>query len=250
MKTRIHAGSDVAKIGAWDASQPLPPISEPWGGEYTQTLDRDAAEGNLFLIKMGGDGSGPIDIFVDEDPPPSLLNKMRTFDGEFLLRVPSGKLLVAGVEAYRTSNTDAVDERGIATIPSGDYAIKCHEWRNPETGGFPTRAEFEKAIGAEEYSYYRRVQKIGCLGYALFLLLPALRFLFSVGWGLGLTITLGAVAGFFYWHQESLKGNERYQRINRAVNEAARNMETPSLVLQLRKVTDPTALKGGSVKVD
>src|SRR6478736_3799104 len=123
MKTRIEAGSDVAMIGAWDANQSLPPISKPWGEEYNETLDRDAVEGNLFLIKMGGDGGGPIDIFVDEDPPETLLKQVRLLGGEFLLRVPSGKLMVSGLEAYRTENDDA-HERSVADVPSGHYALK------------------------------------------------------------------------------------------------------------------------------
>jgi hypothetical protein len=248
MKARIDAGSDIAKIGAWDASQPLPPISKPWGSDYDETLDRDATEGNLFLIKMGGDGGGPIDIFVDEDPPPALLKDVRSLGGEFLLRVPSGKLMVSGLEAYRAEKTDAENDRSVAVIPPGDYALKCYEWQNPETGGFPSKAEFEQAIGAADYAYYRRTANKGCLGYGLFLLFPAL--LFPLGWGLALTITVGAVAVFFYWHQQSLNQNERYQRIHRAVQETASRKQTPAFVLQLRKLAGPTTLKGGSVKVD
>ena len=248
MKTRIEAGSDVAMIGAWDANQSLPPISKPWGKEYDETLDRDAVEGNLFLIKMGGDGGGPIDIFVDEDPPETLLKQVRRLGGEFLLRVPSGKLMVSGLETYRTEEVNDANERSIADLPAGNYAMTCFEWNDPETGGYPSKAEFEQALGADDYAYYRRLGKTGCLGYLLFLLFPAL--VVPFGWGLALTITIGAIAAFFYWHYESLKRNERYGRINRAMNEIVSQKQTPAFVLQLRKLAEPISMKGGSVKVD
>lgn len=98
MKARIEAGTDIAMLGAWDASRSANPLAKLWGKEYGADLKADTEAGHLFFIATGADCGGPIDVFVDPDPPPETRSEMTLLPGEFLLHVPSGKLVVGGVE--------------------------------------------------------------------------------------------------------------------------------------------------------
>ena len=100
MIKRIDVGTDVAMIGAWDSARDDVPLNGA-RGPLADVLRRDAAEAHLFLIHTGGDGGGPVDVYVDEDVPAAALEHGRAVDGTFLLSVPSGRLVVGGGEDYR-----------------------------------------------------------------------------------------------------------------------------------------------------
>ncbi|PWU10578.1 MAG: hypothetical protein C5B50_25245 [Verrucomicrobia bacterium] len=126
MKTRIDAGTDVAMIGAWDTSRNDSPFPKTSFKKMMRALHEDAQAGHLFLIRTGADGGGPIDVYVDEPLPESALAQTRRAEGEFLIRVPTGQLVVGGAEDYRSSKPRITGENSIVLLPAGDYCLRCY----------------------------------------------------------------------------------------------------------------------------
>ncbi len=62
MKRRIEAGTDIAMIGAWDASQNDTKLAGVGFKKLEQSLEADCAAARLFLLHTGGDGGGPVDV--------------------------------------------------------------------------------------------------------------------------------------------------------------------------------------------
>lgn len=251
MRKRIEAGTDIAMIGAWDISRNAVVLTENWGRKYEDALERDTRAGHLFLIHLGGDGGGPIDVFVDEEIPPSLQKHVTRKPSEFLLRIPTGRLMIGGVEDYRSAKTQITGEESMVKVPFGDYLLTCFVGEEEAELHQPTQAELEQAVGAEDLRYIKRIDRNGCLGYLTFLLFPALCPL--VGWIWALIITVIVVPTFFYIREVAfLNRNQRYQRINKAINAAhlaASAKDSPILVFQLRKVDYTPELKGGSLRL-
>src|SRR6266699_2712587 len=98
MHQRIDAGTDVAMIGAWDAGRGALPYSAEQQRRYRKSLEKEAAAGHVFLIHTGADGGGPVDVYVDETLPDEMRKATRELEGEFLVALPSGRLIVAGAE--------------------------------------------------------------------------------------------------------------------------------------------------------
>jgi hypothetical protein len=116
MKARVEAGTDIARIGAWDASRNDTVVAKRWGKEWDRMLEEDAARGDLFLIDTGADGGGPIDVYCDTEVPPEARAHTRLVAGEFLVCVPTGRLMVGGLEDYRSD--EATSRRSRVTTAS------------------------------------------------------------------------------------------------------------------------------------
>lgn len=251
MKQRVNAGTDVAMIGAWDASRNDGALSGVWGKSLEKTLEADAAAGHLFLIHMGGDGGGPIDVYVDEEVPAEEQKQARRIGGEFLISVPTGRLVVGGVEDYRSRKPKITGEQSVVSIPSGDYLLRCHVGK--DEGGIqpPSPSELEEAVGMEEYRYYRKVTRWSYLGFLAILLFPVLTFLH--GWKSALAITAVTVVAYFYVQDRFvLKRNAKYQRIAQRVDEVwkrAYQAQPPAFLFELHRVEGRKELKGGSIRL-
>src|SRR5260221_12587956 len=126
MRTRIEAGTDIAMIGAWDAGRDDGEPAKLSGKKFQAALNSDAEAGQLFFIQTGADGGGPVDVFVDEEIPPQLRRQIRLNPKEFLLRIGSGRMMVGGVEDYRSSQPRITGPDSVANIPAGDYELRCH----------------------------------------------------------------------------------------------------------------------------
>jgi hypothetical protein len=252
MKSRIDAGSDIAMIGAWDAGRNDSALTKASGRKLDEALEQDATAGDIFLIHLGGDGGGPIDVYVDSPVPTEALTETRPADREFLLRVPSGRLIVGGVEDYRSGKPKITGPNSVVVVPPGDYALRCHI--GPNEGNFapPTRKELKAALGEEDYAYFSRIDKMRLLGYALVLLFPVLTF--PLGWKWALLITAVVFLVYFYVQEEVVvKRNARYQKISERFNQLfrkAKEKERPMFILDLRRIPEPLNLTGGSIRVD
>lgn len=245
MKARIEGGTDIATEGAWDAALQQDPLANPAGETWLQ----EVAQAKLFLIKTGGDGGGPVDIYVDEEMPPKARRRVRQVGEEHLLSVPSGRLMVGGVEDYRSAKPQITSDDNIVAIPPGDYAIACYLTRNPESvHGGPTEKQLKAALGEEDYRYFKRSTRAGLWGYVGFLLWPILAPFVGGLWAFGIALVV------VIWHTQIMdrlrQRNARYQDVQRRVNEAFQQAATngePVYVLTLRRVTDRGNLKGGAV---
>ena len=88
-------------IGAWDQSRNASVLSKTPYKQLMNVLQKDVQSGQLFLIHTGADGGGPIDVYIDEPVPESALKQARRGDGEFLIRAPTGRLVVGGAGEIR-----------------------------------------------------------------------------------------------------------------------------------------------------
>lgn len=248
MAARIEAGTDVAMIGAWDASRNDAVIAKRWGKEWDRILEDDVAQGHLFLIHTGADCSGQIDVYWDTEVPPEARAHTRPIVGEFLICVPTGRLMVGGVEDYRSDKPKITGEDSIVDVPSGNYALRCFVGTEENGSDAPVSSQLEKALGSDDYRYSRSMTRRGCLGYFTLLLYPLLAFPF--GWKVALPSTVVILLAYLYIHDRALKRSVRYQRILRMENEVfrdARKKESPAFVFELRRLEGVTDLKGGSV---
>src|SRR5688500_18367528 len=124
MKARVDAGTDVAMIGAWDAGQNASPFTAAERADHLKALERDASEGRLFLIHTGADGGGPVDVYVDESAPAVVHARIKLIAENVLLSLPSGALMVGGVEDYRSDESRLTGPGSGIQIPAGDYALR------------------------------------------------------------------------------------------------------------------------------
>jgi hypothetical protein len=248
MRTRIEAGTDIAMVGAWDVSRNEVPLAKLWGKEFTQTLEQDALAGNLFLVHTGSDGGGPIDVVVDEDISVGFRSEVSERPGEYLLIVPSGRLMVGGVENYRSGKPQITGVRSEAMIPPGAYLLKCFVGNEETISSSPFQAELKRVVGVNDFQYYSRMERWSHLGFLTLLLFPALGPM--LGWKISAGITAVAVLAYFnVLERLFLKRNVRYQRIKKLVNDVylkASVNDAPTFIFQLRTVSDVAGLKGGS----
>jgi hypothetical protein len=254
MHMRVSVATDVAMIGIWDAS--LPPAAAV--GIDSKSLEREAAEGHLFLIHTGADCGGEVDVFVDEDLPHDVLKRMRSVPGEFLLSAPSGRLTVGGGEDYGRAEPHTLSDDSTITVPSGDYRLSCYAFKRDEdeaSGASIPEAE-ARVLAPEDLAYYRRLNRSemkarfsGCL---IFLLFPIL--VYPLGWKIALlgTFALALPSSHLIdrWVKRHIQSDARWERLNKMVGRAVRQHESPLLILALRRLTDRGALKGGSVEVE
>jgi hypothetical protein len=251
MKARVEAASDIAMIGAWDATRSDSLLHLKWGRELDAVLDHDSAAGDIFVLDMASDGGGQIDVYVDEELRDSDRKGLRQVGEEFLISVPSGRLVVAGVEGYRTGESNMPTESSIVTLPAGDYGLRCHVAESEIEPNHPSHDEMEKIVGQEDYSYYRAFERRGCLGYLTLLLFPILTI--TSGWKIAVTVTLPIFLGYFAIEAWREKRDTRYKLIRKKVNDAwmnAQKQEPPAFIFELRRVTDKSGLRGGIARLE
>lgn len=163
--------------------------------------------------------------------------------------------MVGGVEDYRSAKPRITGENSVVTIPSGDYLLHCFIGKDEEDEDSRSeqifQSELEKAVGTDDYRYYKSVNYRGCLGSLTFLLFPVLAFQF--GWKIALPITIVLALAYFNIRERViLKRNARYQRISKTMNEFWKENwlqnQTPTFVFELRRVVDRSPFQGGSIR--
>lgn len=249
MKARFDAGTDVAMVGAWDLERGAQPFSPDESRRLSDMLDSDAEQGHLFVLHTGGDGGGPVDVYIDEPVPDETMARLTPIGDALVLALPSGKLIVDGVEYYRARKPDPTRARRAAAIPPGDYLLRCYTPKDDEQDA-PTRsgAGLEAIVGKDELRYYERVTRSGCLiGFVLLLLFPVLGPF--AGWRAAFATTVVAVIGFFYVREWVLRRNERFARVREGVTAHRLGAQEPAFVLELRRIEDRAGRTGGSVSL-
>jgi hypothetical protein len=237
MKARFDAGTDIAMIGAWDAQRGAQPFSDAEYARLSDSLDAEATQGHLFVLRTGGDGSGPVEVYIDEPVPPDAIKHLTPLGEELILALPSGTLDVDGVEYYRPKKPDASRATRAVTVPPGDYTLRCYAAKDDEDAASTVRAErdLESVIGTEDLRYYERTTRAGCLtGLLLLLLFPALFPFF--GWKVAFGVTAVAFVGYFNVREWLLRRNVRFARLRERVTAFRLGREGPTFVLELRQV--------------
>jgi hypothetical protein len=217
----------------------------------TKPVQADIAQGVVFLIKTGADGSGPVDIHLDENVTPAQFAQFRVVGQEHLLVLASGQLGVDGMEHYRAEDNQLAPANVLA-VPPGDYGITCLVNTDEESAsGAPTEEALRSALGADDLRYYRtaaRRTQLGCVAVFLFPLLWPF-----VGWKLSLVCGLILMIGWTHAREWWLKRDARYQAIHGKYLKLMKSSadEGPAtVVLILRRLASPAGLTGGSVHFD
>lgn len=249
MKARVEAGTDIAQIGAWDASRDDGAFDKLSFKRWRASLREDTEAGLIFILNTGADGGGPLDVYIDELIPEGDLKIFDQLKGEFLVRVPSGKLIVGGVEDYRFSTRKITGPDSVVAIPHGDYQMQCYAPKVDEDSfDGVSNAVLKETIGADDYDYWRKRKKsaaFGCLPFALF---PAL--VYTLNWKIALAITVATAVPWFYSRDQILKRNARYQQIDKRVQEIYRQAEAnapPTFIFELKRLEVGSNLKGGAI---
>jgi hypothetical protein len=248
MKARVEAGTDVAMIGAWDASQADGALHKISYKRLMSTLHEDAVAGDLFLIHTGADGGGPIDVYVDEAIPDNVLLEIEKQPGEFRLRVPTGRLVVGGVEDYRSLKPKITGPDSIVSLPAGDYELGCYVGKEEEYDGV-SKSTLLNSLGTDDYVYWRRRENTGCLGFLSLPLSFAIA-VYAFNWKIAVPVSLVVVILWFHCREWILRHNARYQRIHSVVQELHRQAEAkapPTFVFELKRLQDDSSLKGGEI---
>jgi hypothetical protein len=186
-----------------------------------------------------------MEVYVDESISPDVQDKLIPVSDEFLLNLPSGKLVVDGVEHYRAS--PPVGSNGSVAVPAGHYSVRCYIAKDTDQ---PPKSEeaLRTLVGSAELAYYDRMNAAGCVGGASTLLLfPTLAF--PLGWKVALAVTVVVFVSFFHVREWVLKRNARYQRLDKVVPAFRREHQDPLFVFELRSIRDRGVLKGGSVSL-
>src|SRR5215831_12425559 len=158
MKARFDAGTDVAMVGAWDVERGTQRFSIDESRRLSEVLDVEAAQGHLFVLHTGGDGGGPVDVYIDEPVPDETLANLTPLGGALVLALPSGKLIVDGIEYYRTRKADAAHASRAFAVQPGDYLVRCYTPRDEEQDAAPRpEHDLEVTLGKDELRYYERV---------------------------------------------------------------------------------------------
>ena len=248
MKARFDAGTDVAMIGAWDAERGAQPFTAEESRALSNTLDAEADRGHLFVLHTGADGGGPVDVYIDEPPPTAALDRLTPLEGEFILALPSGTLVVDGVEYYRGKKPDSRRADRTTSVQPGDYVLRCYTAKDEEQAAIQVERNLAAAVGAGDLRYFERVNRAGCItGLLLLLLFPILAPFVGPKWAF--TVMVVVVLAFFQVRERILKRNTRFAQLGERIMAFRLNQQEPTFVLELRRVEDRRGLTGGSVSV-
>lgn len=248
MKQRVDAGTDIALIGVWDQARSRDVIPKVSMKQYKEILSTDAEQGHIFLLRLGGDWGGPIDVYVDSSMESRIKRKLKELPGEFLLSAPSGRVIVGGAEDYRSSETKITSESSVVSLQPGQYGLKCYMLKSDsgEIPDTPSPEVIETAVGKESYAYYQSRNRWSTRGFWLFLLFLPCTFWF--GWIVGIVATLGIVLAFFHLVEWYLKRDPKYVEIDKAVVAAiveSQEKMPPSFAIKLRRLKDGHGIQGG-----
>lgn len=238
MRARFDTGTDVAMIGAWDAQRGAQPVTP---GEYkrlSDTLDAEADAGHIFVLHTRADGGGHVDVYIDEPIPSEVMTRLTAQGDEFVLALPSGSLMVDGVEHYRARKPDAAASDRAVHVPAGDYALRCYAPKDDEAAAPRSERDLETILGKDDLRYYDRITRGGCLtGALLLLLVPALWPLF--GPKVALVTSIVVVVVYFNVREWVLRRNARFARLRETITAFRLQRQESTFVLELRRITDP-----------
>jgi hypothetical protein len=241
MKARFDAGTDVAMIGAWDAQRGAQPVTPEEYKRLSDTLDAEADAGHIFVLHTRADGAGQVDVYVDERIPSAVMTRLMAQGGEFVLALPSGSLMVDGVEHYRARKPDAAASDRAVHVPAGDYALRCYAAQDDEEAAPRPERDLETILGRDDLRYYDRITRGGCLtGALLLLLLPVLWPFF--GPKIALVTSIVVVVAYFNVREWVLRRNARFARLRETVTALRRQRHESTFVLELRRIRDDTSL--------
>ncbi len=244
MHRRINVATDVAMIGLWDVSR-----NDGSQGPSTDFYG-EADEAHLFILQAGADWSGAVSLYVDQELPADVLKTIKPVGREFLVAVPTGQLIVGGVDDYRAATPRVTGADSIVTVPAGDYRVRCYRGPDDDETVAASEAEIRKAVGEKNVRYYDRIN--GCnaaLGCATPIVLFA-ALCFVIRWFFALPIAFVGFIAYFHVAKWFLDRNLRYSQLGKQIDAMRLTNQPPTFVFELRRTTDRQGLAGGTLRAD
>lgn len=241
---RIHAGTDIACVGIWDAG--LPPSERSLSGE---ALDASAARGELLVIRTSADGSYLLQVHVDELFVPPAPLRFETLGREFGLHLGSGTALAGGCEDFRNPRPQITSAEDRLQVEPSWYRVRVH-LNQMEADEDEQRAHEEaaRALTEEELARYRaqgKALRTSALIVGAAVATVVATVLFRGGLVLGaLAALIAAATGWRHLRVKREGYDALHLRYQRALDEAT----PPDIVLELYRAEGP--LPGGTVALD
>lgn len=234
MKRRLQIDSESGLVIFRDASVDAPAARE---ADARRALRSGEQDGSWFFIDADDTVSYRVDLHVGEEPSGLPEHRFRRLGGTFLLRIPSGRLAVSGLDSWSDIGADATID-----VEPGPYALSI--FGAEEFDGPAYDREMLAIIGKADWNYRSRVDRIGLAGClstifaAVIFALPVTRDL----WPLALAVLAVGWIPFL-----TLQRLPRYRDIEQRVREYERSL--PHYAVQLER-TDAVDLSGGHLNVE
>ena len=234
MYKRLQVDTESGLVVFRDANVAAPSENENDARGLLRSGERDGA---WFFLDADDTVHYRIDLFVDEKPSGLPGHRFEHHGGTFLLRLPSGRLAVSGLERWATGRGgETVD------IEAGAYALSV---RGPGRFDGPAYAEeMRDVVGEREWRYRERVDRIGlvgCLSTVLAVALVALPVTRPL-WFLPITVLAAGWIPFLVFQLLP-----RYRDIEQRIRSYERTL--PHYAIQLRTTTAADDLVGGHLDV-
>jgi len=201
------------------------------------SLKKIAETGQLFLMHADDPLLYSLDVYVDESPPDELDIYFTTRSGSYLLRAPTGRIVVRLPADRDESPSPSVVRHGFE-VPAGDYVLSVRDRGDVDLSAHAARTE--KIVGSSALRFYERLNcfgAVGCLTIGLGGLLALVPRVRRDHWPLLLVFALPTL---LYHLMTRLP---RYRRVNDVEEEAVKLL--PTYLLVLKRVTSAEGLSGG-----
>ena len=196
-----------------------------------------AESGQLFFLHTDDPSFYRLDVYVDESPPEQLDIYFTARSGSFLLRSPTGRLVVL-LPADRTPKQPPAVLRYCVEVPAGDYVVSVRNRQDVDVRAHEERVK--QVAGSDDHRFYTRLNlggAVGCLAMGfggLLALIPSVR---RAYWPVLLLFVVPTLA----YHLMTY--TPRYRRVKELEEQASRSL--PTYLLVLKSVPSIEGLSGG-----
>jgi hypothetical protein len=239
MKHRVEAASDGGLIVFHDiGAECVALVAE--GGASRRWIPDGVRDGSCFVIDADDAVSYRLDVFVEEEPSGLAEHRCRPLGGAHLLRIPSGRLVVEGAEAWADG---LCGEENAVDLDPGDYALSL--LGRDEYDETEIQREYAGIVGEADLRLRTWIDRTGLVGCvttalsALAIVLPWTR----EWWPWVLILLILSWAPFHL-----LRLLPRYRSVEAKIGEYEKRL--PHYTVELQRVDDSGHLRGGSLRVD
>ncbi|AFE05933.1 hypothetical protein COCOR_04631 [Corallococcus coralloides DSM 2259] len=240
----IHAGTDIACVGIWDAG--LPSAKRSVEGK---ALEASAARGEVLAIHTHADGSYLLQIHVDEPFVPAPWQRFDTVGNALGLHLGSGTAMAGGCEDFRNPRPQITSEADRFHVEPSWYRVRVHLNRMEGSEDEQrAHAEASRALTPEELARYQRLGKSFRTGWLLALMAGAALVTSVFVQARLVPVAVGALLAVAAgWRLLRLKRSD-YDALHLRYEDAFAAAASPDIVLELHR--EPGPLPGGCVDLE
>ncbi len=153
MSYKLAVVSKTVAIGIWDSNFENTGPDAVIGNmqKHSDNLNKQTSQGELSYIYTGIKEDFPLEIFVNEYVPTELLKRYKTHKESFLLKAPSGNLVVEDLLEFKGEGQPLSEGVNKLSLSPGNYKLTIHE--------FEYDKDLENHIGKGNLDYYNSKRK-------------------------------------------------------------------------------------------